>query len=66
MISEPGNVKGEYEVGNVDEKIVKKYLKDLSNKIFYVTGPPMMVDSVSKLLSEQGVNEEKIIMEKFK
>ena len=66
LISEPGNVKGEYEVGNVDEKIVKKYLKDLSNKIFYVTGPPMMVDSVSKLLSEQGVNEEKIIMEKFK
>ncbi len=66
LISDPGNVKGDFELGNVDENILRKYLTDLDNKIFYVTGPPVMVDSISKLLSELGVSEEKIIMEKFK
>ncbi|MEO8664724.1 MAG: FAD-dependent oxidoreductase [Ignavibacteria bacterium] len=66
LFNDDGKSKSEYEYGSIDEKILKKYLKDLNDKIFYVTGPPLMVDSIDKLLLSADVNPEKIIMEKFK
>ena len=66
FINDTENIKWEYEFGNIDQKVLKKYLNVLKDKIYYVIGPPLMVDSIENLLREAGVAEEKIFMEKFK
>lgn len=55
-----------YDSGVIDKKLLKKHLKSFSNKIFYIVGPPAMVDNVNEILLHEKVNPEKIITEKFK
>ncbi len=66
VINDIENKKWDYEFGIIDEELLKKYLNVLSDKIYYIIGPPLMVDFVNNLLREKGIGEEKIFMEKFK
>ncbi len=48
------------ETGYVDEGMIKKYIKNINDCIFYVSGPESMVHSASDMLIALGVKEEQI------
>lgn len=51
------------ERGYFSEKILKKHIKDISNHIFYITGPPMMLSETIKVLVNCGIPNEMIVIE---
>lgn len=51
--------------GFIDEKIIRSNLNHLNNKLFYICGPPPMVDAMFDLLKLIGVKEEDIRVEHF-
>ncbi|MGD0340288.1 MAG: hypothetical protein ABSA76_01075 [Bacteroidales bacterium] len=51
-----------YAHGFITEDFLKEHITDL-NKNFYVCGPPPMMDSVEKILSNLHVNEKLIVKE---
>lgn len=56
------------EKGLIDKAMLTRHLNkdELSNSIFYICGPPAMLNAMQKLLSEQiGVSDDKIRMEEF-
>lgn len=53
------------ETGHVDKAMLEKYLDDLSKPIYYLDGPPDMVDGMFRMLTEAGVNEDNIRTEEF-
>lgn len=62
----PNRWKGE--VGRIDEKMLRKYISSgkIDNSIFYICGPPKMVENVKKLLKEKlEVSEKNIVVEQF-
>ena len=51
--------------GRIDEKTIKEFSDDLSSTLFYICGPPGMVDSLSQLLKSMNVPQQNIKIEKF-
>src|SRR3989344_4145146 len=41
--------------GKIDEKMIKEFCKDFDNTIFYICGPPAMVDAMSNLLKSMNI-----------
>ena len=55
----------EYEYGFISEEMIKKYVADLAKPIFYIVGPPAMVDTMEAILLKNNVKPEKIKLERF-
>ena len=53
------------ETGYIDKQMLSKYIDELSGPIYYIAGPPAMVDGMTKLLSESGVKATDIRSEEF-
>jgi len=53
------------ETGYVDEEMLKRYLVNAQNPIYYLTGPGRMVSAMRKLLNSLGVNDDDIKTEEF-
>jgi ferredoxin-NADP reductase len=53
-----------YANGFITEEFLKENVEDF-NKIFYLCGPPPMMEAVTKQLANLHVNESSIIMESF-
>ncbi len=53
------------EKGRIDEHLIKKYVKDLNNYTYLVSGPPTMVEDISKALQKAGVDKGQIKKENF-
>ena len=53
------------EKGRISEKLIKKYVKDISSSIFYLVGPPPMVENTQKLLEEMKIESDHIRTEQF-
>jgi len=53
------------ETGFINEEMVKKYLTDFKKPVFYIVGPPQMVDSMESILLKRNVNPENIKLERF-
>lgn len=53
------------ETGAINESIIKKYVTDLYNPIYYVAGLPEMTEALKKLLVGFSVKEENIKSEVF-
>ena len=53
------------ELGRIDESMIKKYVQDVSTSKYYFSGPPAMVNSLKKTVSDLGVQKDKIIFEEF-
>jgi ferredoxin-NADP reductase len=51
--------------GRVDEHMIEQHIEDVENSIFYVCGPPSMVDAMQIVLKEMGIADERIKMERF-
>jgi len=55
----------EGETGFITHTLIKKYIPDISQPIYYVCGSPTMVNALKETLLEMGINEEKIKVEDF-
>ncbi|MDX1633082.1 MAG: FAD-dependent oxidoreductase [Marinobacter sp.] len=53
------------ETGHVDKAMLEKYLDDLTKPIYYLDGPPDMVEGLFKVLTDAGVDEDNIRTEEF-
>lgn len=49
----------------IDDALIKKTCASLSDPIFYVAGPPAMVESLRSLLSQAGIDDDDIRSEDF-
>ena len=54
-----------YERGRVDEAMLSKYVPDLARPIYYLAGPPRMVEALKGLLLNRGVSRDGIRFESF-
>jgi ferredoxin-NADP reductase len=51
--------------GQIDETLVKHAVSSLLRPIYYVVGPPGMVEAIRAILSKAGVNDDDIRTEEF-
>ena len=50
---------------HIDQTYIEQNVKDIQNKIFYVSGPEPMVESLSEMLKRMGIKEENIKQDFF-
>lgn len=53
------------ETGRMSKNMIKKYINDISQCIFYIVGPPPMVEGTQKLLEDMKISSENIRTEQF-
>ena len=51
--------------GKIDEAMIKEFCSDLSCTLFYICGPPGMVEGLSQLLKSMNIPQQNIKVEKF-
>lgn len=56
---------GKMRRGRIDEAMIKEYVNDIANAVFYIAGPPSMVEALSAVVKGMGVSEEHIKTERF-
>jgi len=59
-----GEKTDEYEQGQITESFLKANISDFSQQ-FYLCGPPAMMEIVQKQLTDLGISNESITLEKF-
>lgn len=66
IVSNPDFFRGwDGEIGRISHALLKKYVEPEKVNRYYITGPPVMVDSLMKMLNELNIESERIITEKF-
>lgn len=55
----------EGETGRISEKLLRKYISDITNPVYSIVGFPEMVTDTEELLENMGVNINKIKIEPF-
>jgi ferredoxin-NADP reductase len=53
------------ETGFLDRAMLERHLKDLSAFVYYMAGPPGLVEAMRKMLTEAGVKEDAIHTDEF-
>jgi ferredoxin-NADP reductase len=53
------------ETSFINQEMLRRYLKDARSPIYYIAGPPAMVNGLHKMLSKAGMNDDDIRMEEF-
>lgn len=53
------------ESGLLNENIIQKYITDITLPIYFVVGPPIMVEKTEKLLLDMGIKKTNIRLERF-
>ncbi|MBI2653948.1 FAD-dependent oxidoreductase [Candidatus Woesearchaeota archaeon] len=51
--------------GRINEEMIREFCNDINNTIFYICGPPGMVDALSNLLKTMNIPQQNIKVEKF-
>ncbi len=65
VLSEEKKPKDGCECGFIDDRIIKGYVDDINNSIFYICGPEIMKDKVMECLKGHGVPKDRIRIEDF-
>lgn len=65
MISHPEGSKWKGETGRLDGEKITKYVPDVKNSIFYLTGPLAFVEAIEKLVRSLKVPKKNIVAEEF-
>ncbi len=60
-----GNEKWDGLTGFIDEKMIKANSKITSSTLFYICGPPAMVDAMADLLKKMEIDDSRIRIEHF-
>ncbi|GJL67905.1 MAG: hypothetical protein NPIRA06_05400 [Nitrospirales bacterium] len=55
----------EGETGRIDQVLFKKYVKETEKALYYVVGPPAMVNGLRKMLESAGIQKTNIRSEEF-
>jgi ferredoxin-NADP reductase len=53
------------ETGYINKEMLAKYISDLTLPIYYIVGPPAMVDALRNVLNDAGVDTDNIRTEEF-
>ncbi len=53
------------EAGFLDRAMLERHLEDLSAFVYYVAGPPGLVETMQKMLAEAGVGNDAIRTDEF-
>src|SRR6266852_2461097 len=53
------------ETGFLDRAMLERHLKDLAASVYYVAGPPGLVETMQKMLAAAGVEDESIRTDEF-
>jgi len=53
------------ETGFLDRAMLERHLKDLAASVYYVAGPPGLVEAMRKMLADAGVEDEAIRTDEF-
>ncbi len=53
------------ETGYINESMVEKYVTDIKNSIYYLSGPASMVSAMRKMLDEMEIDSDNIRTEEF-
>lgn len=59
------DIKTKYKKGFIDSKLIKSIVKDLDSPTFFICGPPIMSDFVTKALEELKIKPKNIKKETF-
>lgn len=51
--------------GYIDEAMLRRSIANLESPIYYLSGPPKMVEAMQKLLKDLGVTQRRIRTETF-
>ncbi|MBI2559013.1 xylene monooxygenase [Candidatus Woesearchaeota archaeon] len=51
--------------GRINEAMIKEFCNDINNALFYICGPPGMVDGLYNLLKTMNIPQQNIKVEKF-
>ena len=51
--------------GKINEAMIKEFCNDLNNTLFYICGPPKMVDAMQGIIKEMNIPTQNIKIEKF-
>jgi predicted ferric reductase len=54
-----------YEYGYITTEIIKKYVKNIKGSVFYICGPELMKDKITRVLRNIGVERRNIKIESF-
>lgn len=54
-----------FRYGLIDENAIRKYVPDLQNKLFYVSGPEPMVEAMEKMLKKMGIRGKQLKTDYF-
>ena len=59
----PANWQGE--TGRISKEMITKYIKDVTKPIYFLAGPPPMVDAMGEIVGSFGLSSEQIKKENF-
>ncbi len=59
------NIKVVYIVGRISEDLIKKYVSNIKESLYYIVGPPKMVDAMYEIVEGMGVASKDILTENF-
>ena len=51
--------------GRINEQMIREFCNDINNALFYICGPPGMVEGLSQLLKTMNVPQQNVKIEKF-
>jgi ferredoxin-NADP reductase len=53
------------ETGRISDIMIKKYVKNIPSSIFYIVGPPPMVEGIQKVLADMNIPNDHVRVEQF-
>jgi ferredoxin-NADP reductase len=53
------------ELGRIDAEMVRRHVRGLANPVYYIAGPPGMVQALRTMLTTSGIDEEDVRIEEF-
>lgn len=65
MLNDISNMTMECEQGFISQDIIKKYVNNPSEALYYICGPERMKDTAKKVLKDVGVKQKNVFVEDF-
>ena len=64
-VTQPNGTDWSGETGRICKEMIEKYNPNWKDSLFYMSGPPDMVDTIQQIVKEMGVPQEQIKTERF-
>ena len=67
VLDEPASCPGQWmgEVGFISDGMIKRHCDDWKQALYYIAGPPPMVDAMKRMVENCGIGKKQVIIEKF-